>query len=313
MPNINAGVHDMTSDAIPVIVNHHGGTAGRLGDRLRPMLVDAFAAAGLAADIRLVEGRDIRDAVRAHRDAPLVVVGGGDGTLGCAADELVGGKAALGILPLGTRNHLALALDIPGDVTEAVRLFVDASIRAIDIVRVNGRGFINNASIGLYPAMVEERDATRDRHGVPKWIAAIPASLTALRRLRHHRLRLRHDGGDVVVATPMLFVGNNRYLLEPGRLGERPVLDSGRMSVLAIASHRRLALVGFALRTLVGRTDLATDFAEVVETATMTVEGRSRHVRIALDGEVARLTMPLRFETLAGGLRVVAPLSAATA
>ena len=298
---------------LPVIINRHGGTAGKLGDRLRPALEEAFAAAGLTADIQLLAGDAIREAVRAHRHAPVVVVGGGDGTLSCAANELAGGPAALGILPLGTLNHLALALGVPPTLPEAAKLFVDPSIRTMDIVRVNGRGFINNASIGLYPAMVEERDATRDRHGVPKWIAAIPASVAAIRRLRHHRLRLRHDDGEVSVATPMLFVGNNRYSLAPGALGERAVLDRGTMSVLAIASHRRLALIGFALRTLVGRVDMEADFAEVADTAAMTVEGRSHHVRIALDGEVLRMAMPLRFETLAGGLRVVAPLSAATA
>ena len=58
---------------------------------------------------------------------------------------------------------------------------------------------------------------------------------------------------------------------------------------------------------------MAADFAEVAETATMTVEGRSRHVRVALDGEVVRLAMPLRFETLPRGLRVVAPLSPSAA
>ena len=299
--------------SIPVIVNRHGGTAGRLGDRLRPMLEDAFAAAGLAADIFLVEGKDIRGTVRAHRDSPLVVVGGGDGTLGCAATELAGGTAALGILPLGTHNHLAQALGLPAALTDAVTLFVDPAIRAIDIVRVNGHCFVNNASVGLYPAMVEEREAARARHGLPKWIAAIPASMTALRRLRHHRLRLRHDGGAVDVATPLLFVGNNRYSLQAGHIGERAALDHGTMSVLAIASHRRLALIGFALRTLAGRIDMASDVAEVADTAAMTIEGRSRHVRIALDGEVMRLSMPLRFETMAGGLRVVAPLSVTTA
>ncbi|WP_174285873.1 diacylglycerol kinase family protein [Sphingomonas bacterium] len=304
---------ETASGPIPVVVNRHGGTAGKLGDRLRPWLEEAFAAAGLTAAIHLVDGEDIPAAVRKHRDARLIVVGGGDGTLGCAANELAGRDTALGILPLGTHNHLAGALGIPTALSDAVKLFADPAIRAIDIVRVNGRAFVNNASIGFYPVMVEGRDARRELHSVPKWVAAIPAGIDALRRLRHHRLRLSHDAGDHAVATPMLFVGNNRYSLEAGQLGKRNALDKGMMSVFAVASHRRLALIGFALRTLVGRADMAADFAELTETATLTVEGRSRHVRIALDGEVTRLRMPLRFETLAGGLRVVAPLSVASA
>ena len=75
----SSAAHGGQQTTIPVIVNRNGGTAGRLGDGLRPALEQAFAAAGLAADIHLIAGEAIRETVRAHRDAPLVVVGGGDG------------------------------------------------------------------------------------------------------------------------------------------------------------------------------------------------------------------------------------------
>ena len=293
---------------IPVLVNRHGGSAARLGDRLRDTVEAAFVEAGVAIDLRLLDGDALRDAVEALAGEPLVVVGGGDGTLGCAADCLAGTDTALGILPLGTRNHLARELGVPLDLPGAARLIADRPTRAIDLARANDRAFVNNASIGLYPSLVRFRDAERERHPIPKWLAALPASYAALKRIRHHRLRLVMPGSSEEIVTPMLFVGNNRYTLTPGHVGERAALDDGRLSVYAVASRHRLALIGFALRTLAGRADPECDFAAIGDAPSLRIEGRSRTVDVALDGEVVELDMPIRFVSQAGALTVIAPL-----
>ena len=301
--------------AIPVIVNRSGGTAAARGDALRGELEAAFGAVGLAIDLHLVDGASVVDAVREARAAPIVVVGGGDGTLGGAADVIAGTDTALGILPLGTRNHLAGDLDIPADLTDAAKVIAAGNRRRIDLARVNDRAFVNNASVGLYPDMVERREAGQQRAGLPKWLAALPASIAALRRLRHHRMRLSWPGGGESVVTPMLFVGNNHYGLGRGEVGSRDALDDGKLSVYAVASRRRLALIGFAMRAMVGGADMARDFAAIGDVAELDVEGSSRDIRIALDGEVTHLAMPLRFRIEPRALSVVAPLEgeAATA
>ena len=217
----------------------------------------------------------------------------------------------MGILPLGTRNHLAGELGIPPDLDGAARLIAERPTRAIDLGRVgggyDGRVFVNNASIGLYPALVRRRD----EHPAPKWLAALPATIGALRRLRHHRLRLVVGGGDAQpIVTPLLFVGNNRYTLDRQAIGTRETLDGGVLSVFAVASRRRLALLGFALRTLTGRADPERDFAAIGEAREVIVHGHSRSIDVALDGEVVRLAMPLRFRSEAGALTVVAPHTA---
>ena len=292
------------SERVPVLVNAGGGTARARGDRLRDELEAAFAAAGMTIELRLLDGCDVAAAAAELSDRPLVVVGGGDGTLGCAAQALVdGGGATLGILPLGTRNHLALELGVPANLGEAVQLIAAGATRRIDLGRVNGDVFVNNASVGFYPQLVREREGIE----LPKKLAAIPATVRALGRIRHHRLRLRLSDQSHDVVTPMLFVGNNRYTLEAGHLGERAALDDGVLSIYAIASRRRLALIGFALRMLAGRADPDRDFAAIGEAAALTVSGRSGHIDIALDGEVKRMAMPLRFEVQPGALQVVAP------
>lgn len=291
------------SEPVPVLVNAGGGTARAKGDKLRDEIEEAFAAVGLAIDLRLLSGHELATVASAVSDRPLVVIGGGDGTLGSAAQALVdGGGAALGILPLGTRNHLAVELGIPSDLAGAAQLIATGARRRIDLARVNGQAFVNNASVGFYPRLVRERDEI----GLPKKLAAIPATTRALGRMRHHRMRLDLPGGRRQVITPMLFVGNNRYTLERGHLGEREALDDGMLSVYAVASRRRLALIGFALRTLAGRADPDRDFAAIGDTRELTVRGRSDRIDIALDGEVRRLAMPLRFTIGPGALTVVA-------
>lgn len=294
------------SDRIPVLINREGGTARARGDALEGELHTAFEQAGVAIDLRLLRGRDIEAAAKRLRDEPLVVIGGGDGTLGTAAGVLAGGAAALGILPVGTRNHLARALSIPLDLPGAVRLLADRPVRHIDLARVNGRAFVNNAAVGFYPDLVQERE----RRDLPKLLATVPATFAVLKRLRHHRLRLLMAGAEQRVATPLLFVGNNRYTLDAGHLGERASLEDGVLSVYAVAAQRRRQLIGFALRTLIGRADPERDFAAVGDTAELTVSGHARTIAVAVDGEVARMTMPLRFTIEHGGLAVVAPLEA---
>lgn len=297
------------TERVQVLVNASGGTARGLGDRCGSEVQAAFDAAGMDVDVRMLPGDRIAPTASILADRQLVVVGGGDGTLGSAAGELAKGSAALGILPLGTRNHLARDLGIPSDLGEAAKLIATGARRRIDLASVNDRVFVNNASIGAYPQLVEERD----RRAAPKWLATIPATLSVLRRLRHHRFRLSMDDQEQRIATPLLFVGNNLYGLEAGHLGERPALDDGLLSVFAVAPGRRRNLLGFAVRTLLGRADLDRDFAAIGETPALTVAGHPRHIAVALDGEVVHLPMPLRFAVRPRALQVIAPLEGAGA
>ena len=286
----------------PVLVNRSGGFARARGDRLEGELLAAFEQAGVAIDLHLLAGDRIESMAAKLCREPLVVVGGGDGTLGSAAGALAKGGAALGILPVGTRNHLARALAIPLDLPGAARLIAERPLRRIDLARVNGRAFVNNAAVGFYADLVREREA----RALPKPLATVPATFAVLKRLRHHRLRLRMADEEQQVATPLLFVGNNRYSLDAGHFGEREALDDGVLSVFAVASHRRRQLIGFALRTLIGRADPQRDFATIGDTPSLIVTGHARHIAVATDGEVVRMSFPLHFSVEPSALTVVA-------
>ena len=290
----------------PVVVNRGGGAASRAGDALVDQIETAFSAAGLAADVHAVDGPDLIATVTRLAESGAVAVGGGDGTQGCAADILAKAGATHGILPLGTRNNLARQLGIPLDLDGAVRVIADGHKTVIDLSDVNGHSFINNASIGLYPRMVEIREDAQQR-GLPKWLAKVPATWSVLRTLTHHRYRLILDDAAQPVVTPLLFVGNNVYSLDPGKVGTRDAMDDGKLSVFAVARRSRTGLIGFALRTLIGKSDAARDFAAIGTCETLVVSARRRAIPIALDGEVLTLATPLTFTVRPQALSVFVP------
>lgn len=290
-------------ERIAVIVNRSGGTASSLGDKLEATLREAFT--GQDIDFRLVEGREVPEAVVSVAGRPVVAIGGGDGTQGSAAAALAGSGTAQLVLPLGTRNHLAKQLGIPADLAEAAKIAHDGKTETIDLARGAGRVFVNNASIGLYTRLVRERD----RRWGPKWLGTIPATWIVLRTLRAKPMNLTIDGKAERVVTPLLFIGNNRYSLDAGSVGQRVSLSDGVLSLFVVARHSPLALIGFAFRALLGRADGERDFCALAEAQEVVVEG-SGAIDVAFDGEVQRMMLPLTFEIMPGALKVLVPRDA---
>jgi diacylglycerol kinase family enzyme len=305
MRRITAGTMTRT---LPVLINRSGGTAAALGDSLGARVEEAFADTGQAIALELVDGDRIEAAVRAHAGESVIAVGGGDGTLGTAAAALAGTRSALAILPLGTRNHLARQLGIPLDLAEAARVCVTGQRRRIDLGGAGDRTFVNNASFGIYVRFVRQRE----RLAGPKWLSTIPATWHVLRNMRAQHFSLAIDGRESAVATPLLFIGNNQYSLEPGHLGERDNLDDGQLSLLAVAAQGPRQLIGFALRAVAGLARPERDFEELAEAQEIVVEGEGM-IEVALDGELVWLPLPLTLRSRPNALGVVTPRETAEA
>jgi diacylglycerol kinase family enzyme len=199
------------SDCITCIVN---GAAG--SNRARPAsdrLVGLFAQHG--AQARLVVARDGDDIAALARRAVEensrpIVAAGGDGTMNGVAAALLGTETALGVLPLGTLNHFARDLNIPMDLEAAVANVFAGRVVRVDVGEVNGRPFLNNSSLGLYPSIVREReDEQRKGHG--KWVAFAEAVVFAIRHYSPLYVNLRTARQNQIAdRTPFIFVGNNR-------------------------------------------------------------------------------------------------------
>jgi diacylglycerol kinase family enzyme len=298
-----------------VVLNAHGGSLAQTGaERGCAAVSAAFEENGIAATIAVTAGDTIADVVRRAigsdrgNEAPgydVVVVGGGDGSLGAAASVLAGGTVPLGILPLGTFNHFARDLGLPLDLDAAIRVIARGHLSLVDVGEVNGRVFLNNSSLGIYPHLVAERDQVR-RHGLAKWEAAALALCRVLWRLPRPRVRVLAPGWETVRRTPCLFIGNNMYKLDAFAIAKRSRLDDGELCLYIANRQSRLALLQLALRAFLGRLEPDRDFT-LARLAAVEIWTRRRHLRAALDGESLLLRSPLCYRIRRRALRVIAP------
>jgi diacylglycerol kinase family enzyme len=295
------------SRRVSVIVNAGSGLGN--DDALIERLRTLFDAAGADADIRLARGgAEIRAAVDAAlaRAPDVIVAGGGDGTVSSVAGALAGKPVALGVLALGTLNHFARDAGVPADLEHAVRTIVEGRQVEVDVAEVNGRIFINNSGLGLYPDIVRHRERQQRRLGRGKWPALAWATLGALRRYPFLGVRLVVDGDERVRRTPFVFIGNNEYRMDGFAIGERTDLDQGRLSLYVAQRPGRLKLLLLALRALTGRLRQARDF-DALGATEIVIESRRRRLHVSADGEVTTMTPPLRYRIRPRALAVMLP------
>jgi diacylglycerol kinase family enzyme len=292
---------------IPLLLNRGGGTlaadpelAGRAHDALRD--------AGVDIEIELISGGEceVRCRTIAERGDPLLIVGGGDGTVAAAAAALAGTDTSLGILPLGTLNHFARDLGIPTALDEAVKLIAARTERRVDVAEMNERVFINNSAIGLYPLMVVDRDLQRRRLGRSKRLAMMVASLRTLVRFNHQRLTLTVNDQKAQIDTPLLFVGNNDYRIDLGAPGQRESLEDGHLCVLVMRRKTRRGLIAASVRALLNRSR-PDDMVRLDGVERLRVSSLRSQLAVSLDGEVARVAPPIDYRIRKKALRVIAP------
>jgi YegS/Rv2252/BmrU family lipid kinase len=282
-----------------VILNETSGASG--GARKVTRVVKSLRKAGISPRVTVVSrgSRTTELAARVVSEGErTVVAAGGDGTIGAVAEGIAGTDAALGVIPLGTFNHFAKDLGIPVDMDAAVHTIAEGYAIEVDAGEVNGRIFINNSSIGLYPSIVVRRRKRRSG----KWMALAWAVAAVPRRLPSFNLTLTADGRTVAGSTPLVFVGNNEYEVEGLGLGRRRRLDSGRLCLYMAPQHPARLL----LRALAGRARQDTDFFAMAASE-IRIEARLSMLAVALDGEVALMRTPLHYRARPGALRVIVP------
>lgn len=266
----------------------------------------AFGRHGVQARVEVASGHKLPETARAMRDEgfDLIVAGGGDGTISAVAAQLAGHRAALGVLPLGTLNHFARDIGMPLDTEEAIAAICSGEVRAVDVASVNGKIFINNSSLGLYPDQARLRQVWRAKIG--RWPALIIASIIVLTRFPFLRVIAEYNGKRISRRCPMLLVSNNEYKLAPRKLTERERLDKGVLGIYLLRDEGRTGLLRIALHSLAYNLEEASSFENdtAKEVVVMT---RRRRIRVALDGEVYRLDTPLRYASMPASLLVMAP------
>ena len=173
--------------------------------------------------------------------------------------------------------------------------------------RVNDRVFINNASIGVYPSIVESRDRLREQ-GRSKWAALVLATMDVLRREGEVTIRLEDDRARILARTPFVFVGNNEYLAEGLRLGARACLDAGKLYAYFAPPVRTRDLPKLFAYSLIGRARREHALESIAESE-FWIDTPAPTINVACDGEILALSPPLHYRSWPGALTVFVPAS----
>lgn len=296
---------------VSVLLNRHSGTLrGMDSAALVERIGEAFREAGGEAQVELVAGRDLMGRLRAVRDASpapdAIVIGGGDGSVSSTARELLHSDIALGVLPLGTFNLFARAIDMPLDPFEAVDVLAAAKPMTVDTMEVNGRTVLQHASIGLQPRVILLREEQRYANRVEKLAHGLRAWIKAIRRPPRLELKTISEQGEAVLETPALLISNNA--IREG-LGKAPVsadLHQSRIAVYACTSSRRGDLVKVTVAAAFGLWR-ETGLIEEMIAREVVISTRRPHLLMSIDGELQRLDTPLRCRSVPRSLNVLLP------
>lgn len=231
------------------------------------------------AEVLNVETGELETAMRAAAGrAKVLAAAGGDGTVNCAAQEAIGRGTPLLVVPAGTLNHFAGALGV-GSVEEAVEAYRSGNLVAVDVGEVAGRVFVNNASLGLYPELVDRREARQRRIG--KW----PALLWALAEVLGkdaEPFQVSVDG--VPYRAWLLFVGNCRYDSRGAAPTTRQRLEDGVLDIRLLTAARTLPRLRAFGSVITGRLGISRHYRQW-QADTVRVSSPSGSIRLARDGE----------------------------
>lgn len=248
---------------------------------------------------------------RARASGEVVVAAGGDGTINAIAQQVLGSGCTFGILPQGTFNYFGRTHGIPQETEAAARLLLDGTPQPVQAGLVNEQIFLVNASLGLYPELLEDRETFKARFGRSRLVALGAAVATLMGR--HPRLRLVIEGQDTpprVLRTPTLFVGNNALQMTQLGLAEAQDIEAGCLAAVLLRPVGRLEMLGLMLFGALGRLGEAEDvqsFAFQRITVRPSLRPGQRRIKVATDGETRRLRVPLVFRTADEPLMLIKP------
>ena len=280
-------------DGADVVLVMNPASGGGMGARVAEEVREALPQAEI---VELGADDDLEDVLRAAAErAEVLAVGGGDGTVSCAASIAVDAGVPLAVFPCGTFNHFAkdIGCDTAAKTVEAIR---KGSVACVDLVCLNeGHMVINTASIGAYPKFVQTRE--KFEHKVGKPLAGIYAMFHTLRR--DEPVRISYD--NKTLQTSLFFLGNSTYLPSGFAPSRRTRIDDGLLDVRILETGRRFSRLRILAALALGRLERSPLYHElrVPEFTFTSVDGPTV---LAHDGEVgtecAEASFTVRYRVL---------------
>ena len=265
-----------------------------------------------AAGIELLDAKAIKDPRRiagavkkAIKAAPMVILGGGDGSLSANVDYFLGSDTVFAFLPLGTANSFARTLGTPLDLDGAIDTIANGEVRELDLGCIDGDYFLNNAAIGLAPMVAETVPHGLKRRlgrlGYLLWAGWSAASFKAF--------RLIVDNGDQryrLWATEVR-IANGRF--HGGmELIENADVESGEIVIQAVQGRSLFGLAKSYLASAIKHSRRQETVREF-HGKHMKIDTRPR-LRVSIDGELGP-EMPIEVSVAPSAVRVVVPRESA--
>lgn len=253
----------------------------------------------------------VRAAAHDARQVQGLLVGvGGDGTLNATASQAIAQGLVFSALPQGTFNYFGREHGFPDDIGQAIDAIVGGAVKPTPVGRINDHLFLVNASFGLYPQLLEEREAFKAQWGRSRPAAWLAGLATLMRDHRMHTLKFMIDGQAHAARTSTVFVGINRLQLEQLGVAQARQLPASQLVALTLKPVDKLDMLGLIARGAVGRLADA-EAIQVRQCHALTLQPTHylprRKVRIAFDGERAHVTMPIEISLHPEPLRLLAP------
>jgi YegS/Rv2252/BmrU family lipid kinase len=266
-------------------------------EKLRSVGIELTASWAIRDPAKLVP--KVREAVRGG--APMVIVGGGDGSLSCAVDELVDRDCVFALLPLGTANSFARTLGIPLDLDGAIAVIASGRRRRVDLGMIDDDYFANCAAMGLSPMIGEGVP-----HKLKRYLGRVGYLIWAiwcLVRFHAFRVTVRGDGIDETLWATEVRIANGGH--HGGvELIESAEVDSGQIIVQVVTGRRASVLIWdwFSKYFKLPARHRTTREFHATE---LRIETRPRQ-RISIDGEVLAKT-PVVARVARCAIEVVVP------
>lgn len=308
----------MTADMpLYIVLNHaSGGVDGALRERIIRRVLDETGRAYQILQTRRPDQLQTlaEKAVELARGAHgAVVVAGGDGTINAVAGAVLRSELPFGILAQGTFNYTGRCHGIPEDFELAVRSLLQAQVKPIQVGLVNDHPFLVNASLGLYPRLLEEREGFKQRFGRKRIVAMASGLVSLLRHYRRLGLLVDCDGESRTLETSTVVVGNNRLQLQQIGMARADHVTRGKLIGIAVKPVSAAQLIWLAVRGLSHRLGEADAIIEL-EFKQLNIQPRGairrRHVQVAVDGEQIRMRFPLTFRIAQQPLQLLVPRDA---
>ena len=233
---------------------------------------------------------------------PLVIVGGGDGTLSSVARYFIGSCSTLGVIPMGTGNQFARDLGIVAEVEAACEVLANGKRTLVDVGIIGDHTFLNVATVGLTTRIAEELTVeAKRRFGRFVYVIALAH---ALQRVKPFRATIQTKETSQTFETLQIVIGNGRFHAGPFPLAPEARITSGRLVAYALKTTSRWELIRFGLNLPGGH------HVELEDVTVLCTRGgrlvTSPPQKITVDGEIA-LRTPVDFGIKPLALPVMTP------